>query len=528
MSNHLMIFTIGPVQSFIAQARKTQDLWAGSYLLSYLINHSMKQLLKIGIPKEDIIFPDVDSPLQDEIATLPNRVLFFTTEPESTAAKLTEFVNEKFLGICDFAFERLKKKLKEKVEKEFNGADFVNLVPRQTKGFIKDYWVAVPFADGADYAQKYESVESLLRSRKNIKDFDPSEENGIKCPVCGEREALYLEGQNKKQQVLKFWKEISNQIPKINSNETLCSVCLGKRFFPDYLRQAQADKPEDLGTVNFPSTAEVASSGFKHSLIVNKKYSDMEKIFFHLFEATGQKGKLLPKNRSEYKKSRDPAQVIDGHWLYLENYTKREFKALLDDDIRIGKFLAAGKELNEFFKANKLPKISKYYAVFFIDGDSMRDKISRIKSKNQHREFTKAMSEFSTEDVGRIVETEHLGKVIYAGGDDVAALVNINDLLPVLDKLRTCFLEKMRKKIEFIPDSFTMSAGAAVAHYKAPFSLVLNYARLMEQEAKQFDDGKGHLKNALGIYHGDNPQRHQPAECGVLGTRQRQTRGGAN
>jgi len=31
-----LLFTIGPVQDFIATARKTQDLWAGSYLLSYL------------------------------------------------------------------------------------------------------------------------------------------------------------------------------------------------------------------------------------------------------------------------------------------------------------------------------------------------------------------------------------------------------------------------------------------------------------------------------------------------------------
>ena len=36
MSNYLFLYTIGPVQSFIAQARKTQDLWCGSTLLSEL------------------------------------------------------------------------------------------------------------------------------------------------------------------------------------------------------------------------------------------------------------------------------------------------------------------------------------------------------------------------------------------------------------------------------------------------------------------------------------------------------------
>src|SRR5699024_8098873 len=32
----LLLFTIGPVQEFIAAARKTKDLWAGSYMLSWL------------------------------------------------------------------------------------------------------------------------------------------------------------------------------------------------------------------------------------------------------------------------------------------------------------------------------------------------------------------------------------------------------------------------------------------------------------------------------------------------------------
>lgn len=37
-----LLFSLGPVQSFIATARKTQDLWAGSYLLSFLSWQAMK------------------------------------------------------------------------------------------------------------------------------------------------------------------------------------------------------------------------------------------------------------------------------------------------------------------------------------------------------------------------------------------------------------------------------------------------------------------------------------------------------
>jgi len=42
----LVMFAIGPVQELIAQARKTVDLWAGSYLLSYL---TYKAIEYIGI-----------------------------------------------------------------------------------------------------------------------------------------------------------------------------------------------------------------------------------------------------------------------------------------------------------------------------------------------------------------------------------------------------------------------------------------------------------------------------------------------
>ena len=39
--SHLFLFTIGPVQSFIAQARKTRDLKAGSDILSELIREAI-------------------------------------------------------------------------------------------------------------------------------------------------------------------------------------------------------------------------------------------------------------------------------------------------------------------------------------------------------------------------------------------------------------------------------------------------------------------------------------------------------
>jgi len=49
-------FTLGPVQRFVAQARRTRDLWSGSFLLSYLAGCAM-----VAVEKNDgaITVPDV-------------------------------------------------------------------------------------------------------------------------------------------------------------------------------------------------------------------------------------------------------------------------------------------------------------------------------------------------------------------------------------------------------------------------------------------------------------------------------------
>lgn len=87
-----LLFSIGPVQEFIATARKTQDLWMGSYILSYLSWQAMKVVAEECGP-DAIVFPDlykqplVDKWLASKISleqpridrlstpTLPNRFL---------------------------------------------------------------------------------------------------------------------------------------------------------------------------------------------------------------------------------------------------------------------------------------------------------------------------------------------------------------------------------------------------------------------------------------------------------------------
>ncbi len=60
-----LLFQIGPVQDFIAQARKTQDLWSGSYLLSFLIAQAMLAVAET-IGPDAVVFPQLRGlPLAD-------------------------------------------------------------------------------------------------------------------------------------------------------------------------------------------------------------------------------------------------------------------------------------------------------------------------------------------------------------------------------------------------------------------------------------------------------------------------------
>ena len=47
--NHLLQIAIGPVQEFIAAARRTRDLWFGSYLLSEISKAAALSVLVIFV-----------------------------------------------------------------------------------------------------------------------------------------------------------------------------------------------------------------------------------------------------------------------------------------------------------------------------------------------------------------------------------------------------------------------------------------------------------------------------------------------
>ena len=63
-------------------------------------------------------------------------------------------------------------------------------------------------------------------------------------------------------------------------------------------------------------------------------------------------------------------------------------------------------------------------------------KQSRAVSPNRHLVISAALNDFALHAVPAVIEREHAGRVIYAGGDDVLAMLPVADLIPAMQRLR--------------------------------------------------------------------------------------------
>ena len=257
--SYLFTLTISPVQSFISQARKTKDLFAGSEILSDLMNFSIEQTKQL-LDNYELILPDIETPSK------ANKIIIKITTSDSTKVKdfgklLEALILNQFKSIANNTFDKNFKDLHK--PKEFDG---------QIENLLQIFWVAVKLEN--DYLKSYKQLEQDLGAVKNLRTFKQLEQlSGRKCSVCGERNGLFYKYQEDKDKKLKkpsyiirdaVYLKKSNQI---DDNETLCAVCFTKRF--------SSKNP------TFESTEEIANEKKYYALIqfdiddMGKKLSEL-------------------------------------------------------------------------------------------------------------------------------------------------------------------------------------------------------------------------------------------------------------
>ena len=137
---------------------------------------------------------------------------------------------------------------------------------------------------------------------------------------------------------------------------------------------------------------------------------------------------------------------------------------------------------------------ANYIAVIAMDGDRMGSILSDERnSKNKgdfFRDLSSRISNFANEKASSIVE-KYDGMLVYAGGDDVLALLPACRAIDCARELRRIFQEESSdgKKMPGIPlpstgEKMTVSCGIAFGHHQMPLQILIREAHIAESRAK--------------------------------------------
>jgi CRISPR-associated protein Cmr2 len=509
MTERYFHFTLGPVQGFVAQARRTRDFWAGSFLLSWLSGVAMAATeslcgagaIEFPAPAEgylDWIRGHGQGGEGPRIGAIPNR--FMAKVPKT-------FRGEVVAQAVRDAWWALAQEVWQRDGLENHGASH-DVWKRQHRHFWDISWV---LTDGPEES-------SALDCRKNWRAHLPPEEPGVKCHLMEGWQELSgivpMDGEsNAKRRA--FWQSLRNagngSGSDLNEGEMLCAIAYVKRRFVRVFEKFQpAIELGAVGTLtlqgwklnhSMPSVAYMAAVHWLEALVKNANPGELRTLHDLAHAAGAHRDEwdtwircleeALPKQAERERKEAREAIALDGNIF---------FDYVLEAPHRYG---YKGKEANRvrnwlksFWDSRaevKKPPLSPFYAVLMMDGDSLGAHMS--KPGNQ-KPIADALNEF-TERVRGIVEG-HNGMLIYAGGDDVLALLPLEDALNCAAELhgdyRTAFAGHIPEGCE-IPIPTTLSGAVIFAHVKTALGEVLRQAHLVLDDIAK--DGAG--RDAIAI-----------------------------
>jgi CRISPR-associated protein Cmr2 len=461
MTQHLYIFTVGPVQSFIAQARKAQDLHAGSRILSELVRRGIESFNEEAEANDytsQIIFP---SNWENKNASLPNRFIA-KVKKENEQIEALEIIGKNCKAAIHSAFAEIAENTLRKY--------YSNEVANQIERHLEVHWAVLLIEE--NYKTTYLKLESLLGAVKNVRPFEQLNngkgEMGRKCNLDGENNALFYHGNGQNAPSMIWHNEGKTRINDfiINPGEAISAVSFLKRKYEN--------------SQKFPSVAEIA---LLEAIDKTKEKSgqclaDFERI---CKSKNGFISHCL-ENEEQVQLGNDLEKLNDNfdyQLVYPENVTVKNFPH--DKQREYASRIA--NNLSRYLK-------DKHYVMIMFDGDKMGEWLSGNNTshngkelENFHQEFSKLLSKFA-ESVDKILEEK--GKVIYSGGDDFLGMVNLHHLFPVMKELREKFHEEVNAKLQNRREgkNLTFSAGIVITHYKTPLSEVLQKVRQMEKKAK--------------------------------------------
>lgn len=449
----------------------------------------------------------------------------------------------------------------------FSGGEKVNSDPKT--GFSVRYKPN----PGSLYPALRELADDFMALAKSVRDFSPQGHEGYRCDLCGEREWLRLSSQEElryqppgaRARYETLWKKIREEPVWGRKGEHLCGRCAVKRFWPSYFAKqvAQWQVGEGHGEPKAVSRFVVSTHTMalardlefllkEWDRLKKERSEELEKLKSWV---ANQPSVALPlklaRELGNHREKKDLELLIRGLPSLLDavgsertqgegakppneddlsavlraligRLPERYYALILMDGDRMGQWVSGDPEIMIPLKECWHSKLANYVAKLPPGSNSSFLDCPRPGSASHHRALSAALNAFALQVAPWVVEELFQGRLIYCGGDDLLAMVSVDDLLPCMFMLRCAFsgifpmgdknavwslysqLKEIqddmgaegdviargyvRKKKDFVlrvmGGRAAVSMGAVVAHHMSPLSAVLRQLRAAEKAAK--------------------------------------------
>lgn len=398
---------------------------------------------------------------------------------------------------------------------------------------------------GVLYPAIYDLAERALAAAKTLRPFEQSAQRGWRCTLSGEAEWLThdkaLLDKSVGQRSDSLWQKIAAKRPAwAKKGEYLSALPAIKRLWPTLFAKevgALLDKGDSAGRFMVSTHTMALASQLdtwleKGGLTADGFAKVQEK---YRAERAALPRRLLRRYRHMPEELKDAAQLP----------ALLDMAAEMDDD-HAAEAAAIQRAVRDTLARarddGKGIQLENYYALIKMDGDNMgawlsgseekaisytdsfhlkvRDGFDKLAARSadikaygeqkrpvspgRHLAISAALNDFSLSVVRHIVEQEYLGRLIYAGGDDVFAMLPVADLLRAMQRLNCAWQghdprDSRDKKGLLLTDGFallrgrlmrmmgttaTASCGAVIAHHQAPLAAVMRELTAAEHRAK--------------------------------------------
>lgn len=493
---HLFCLAIGPVQSFIDAARRMRDLHQGSRVLADLAR-GLAQALQ-DHHGADLIFPAPGAGPSQETGDTTNKLLCLLpahSHPADVADAMRTSLHRQLADMGEACLAELER---SRLLDAVNVAEFRHQIGDTLQTHAA--WcvlVGGSAASAHDYAQAYDRVIGALEARKLTRSFEPN----IDAPpgvalssLDGRHESVLADaahgaGDDARQLAGRLRLRLG-----LTPAEHLDAIGLLKRT---------------LGRVAaFPAVSRVALQPWVASMPTNHREALHQRLdrltaWDHLSRRNGCQGADDPMTVLPF----DCEVLLPGRLAVLRSQSTADevtdpqpIEAL--DDLRT--WLALRDE-------HGLPQVdlprddTPHIALLLADGDRMGallTDLARLQGMAGHRALAGALR--TAASAAHVIVRRHGGRTLYAGGDDVMAMLPVDTALACADALRSDVEQRLSGVLpEELRPRATLSVGVAIGHVLMPMGRLRQQARNALQQAKNGPPMNGvvtGLRNALCVW----------------------------